>query len=235
MKKVFRDIIKKYLSNLKYGALPIMILAIIVLVAAFYPRDIVKDEGNKEVVIRDGEVVITDNDSNETRVVNNADTVVNAKTFVLNGRSDICNMISSFYNSLLTGDTSKVQHYYDNYENMNKMYKRLYAEYANKVQDINCYIIGGMSDKTYIVIATAKVGINNIDTLLPVIDYYYVNTDNSGNIYISEKNVSDEIKEYNQMIFKGTYASNLTNKVMQEYDNAVNKDANLRNLLISLQ
>ena len=66
------------------------------------------------------------------------------------------------------------------------------------------------------------------------LDYFYISTDLSGNIYITNKAVSEEILAYNQLMYENNTIKGLEQLVANEYDTALKNDEQLAEFVNNL-
>lgn len=233
LKYRFKEVFKKY-NVLKYVSYMLIVVAVGVIILAFLPNKKAK-YSSAEVVIRNTESEVLETATNATASNEASSEAKSVRTFVKNGYPNINVLVGRYYDALMSNDDKKLSKYTDSVENIDPLKRKINAEYIESYQNLDCYTMPGMVEGTYIVAALYQLKYKNISTVTPYFDCYYVCTDLSGNIYITNKPVSDEISAYNQLMYESNTIRELAQHVASEYDAALKNDEQLAEFVKNLQ
>ncbi|MCU6760994.1 Bacterial SH3 domain [uncultured Roseburia sp.] len=164
------------------------------------------------------------------------------QSYELNEHKDINELIENYFTAYAAGDTDELMNYAYPVTDKEKSYIKLYSEYVDKFENINCYTKSGDDAGTYIVSVYTAVKFKDIKTAAPGLYFFYVKTDDSGKVYIdnvySAYNLNyqelEQDSETSAMI--GRYeetkdTQDLISQTQAQYDKAVEKDADLKKLV----
>ena len=229
LKYRLEEIFKKY-NIFKYVSYMLILVAIVVIIIAFIPMNTKMPYSNGDVVIRN-----QNSDVMETVAGETSDGLISVKTFSKNGYPIINQLVGKYYDALMANDDTKLSKYTDSVENIDPLKRKINAEYIESYQSLDCYTMTGIIEGTYIVVSLYQVKFKNIATVTSYLDYFYVCTDLSGNIYITNKAVSDEVSSYNQLMYENNTIKGLEQLVAIEYDTALKNDEQLAEFVKNLQ
>ena len=229
LKYRLEEIFKKY-NIFKYVSYVLILVAVLVIIIAFLPVNSKKTFSSGEVIIRNSQL-----DVNETTPGETSSTLISVKTFSKNGFPMINQLVGKYYDSLMTNDDTKLSKYTDSVENIDPLKRIINSQYIESYQSLDCYTMEGMIEGSYIVVALYQIKYKNISTVASYLDYFYVCTDISGNIFITNKAVSDEISAYNQLMYENNMIKGLEQLVASEYDTALKNDEQLAAFVKNLQ
>lgn len=153
------------------------------------------------------------------------------KTFVRNGNESVAFLMENYCEALVGGNENLLAKYTDSVEGIDGLIRKIYSEYVEEITDINCYVMSGMLDKTYITMTTYNVKYKGQQTLLPYAMYCYVCTDASGNLYVSNKEPGEDVSSYNNMMYKNSSISDIVSNVAAEYDRKLETDSELASFI----
>lgn len=150
---------------------------------------------------------------------------------------EITELVQLYFSAKLTGDTSSIEKYVDNIEDVNMEEIKASNEYIKKYENIECYTKSGLYDNTYVVFAYYEIKFKNIDTLAPGIDVLYVIRDEeTGSVYIHNGATANaDIKTYIEALGQDEDVAALcetTNNALQE---ALNSDSALNEFYNALK
>jgi len=230
LKYRLEEIFEKY-NIFKYASYMLILVAVLVIIIAFLPVN------SSKATFSTGEVVIrnTDSDAIETVSGETSSALISVKTFSKNGNSFINQLVGRYYDALMANDDTKLSKYTDSVQNIDPLKRMINSQYIESYQSLDCYTMTGMIEGTYIVVALYQVKYKGISTVTSYLDYFYVCTDLSGNIYITNKAVSDEVSSYNQLMYENNTIKGLEQLVANEYDTALKNDIQLAEFVKNLQ
>ena len=229
MKYRLEEIFKKY-NIFKYVSYMLILIAVVVIIIAFLPVNSKTTYSTGEVVIRNAE-----SDDIETALGETGSATISVKTFSKNNYPIINQLVGRYYDALMSNDGTKLSKYTDSVENIDPLKRIINSQYIESYQGLDCYTMTGLIEGTYIVVVLYQVKYKNILTVTSYLDYFYVCTDLSGNVYITNKAVSDEISAYNQLMYENNTIKGLEQFVANEYDTALKNDEQLAEFVKNLQ
>lgn len=228
LKYNLKNIFQKY-NGIKYISYIFMIIASCILFISFIPVDNKAIKSSAELRIKNTDISLEN--SNATEADSSS---IAVKTFVKNRYNSVNQLISKYFTALLSNDNSELAKYSNNVENIDAN-KRLIWQYIESYQSIDCYTMPGMINDTYIVVATYQVKYKDSLSVVPYLDYFYICTDMSGNIYISNNTMNEEVSAYNQIMYQDNTIKELSQTVSNEYENVLKNDSKLADLINSIQ
>ena len=216
----------------------LLVAAVCVLIAAFIPfgstatSDKVLVRGAETEVLNAGNAV-SPTVAAEVAIAPDVGNVTTTavKTFTKNTNQAINRLITNYIGTIVAGDQTELARYVDSVADMDALTLRVYGEYVERVTNLDCYVMTGMLPDTYIVAATYTVKFIDIETSISNMEYYYVCTDASGNLYITNKAVSDEVAAYNELMYKSSIITDLAKEIAGEYDAQLKSDPALVELM----
>ena len=229
LKYRLEEIFKKY-NIFKYVSYMLILIAVVVIIIAFLPVNSKTTYSTGEVVIRNAE-----SDVIETALGETGSAIISVKTFSKNSYPIINQLVGRYYDALMSNDGTKLSKYTDSVENIDPLKRIINSQYIESYQGLDCYTMTGLIEGTYIVVVLYQVKYKNILTVTSYLDYFYVCTDLSGNVYITNKAVSDEISAYNQLMYENNTIKGLEQFVANEYDTALKNDEQLAEFVKNLQ
>lgn len=155
------------------------------------------------------------------------------KTFVRNGNEDVNLLVACYYKALIEDDAASLARYTDKVQNIDPLVRSIYAKLISEVTDLSCYTMNGMLSETYIVVATSYMHFKDFDSVLPNLNYFYICTDGSGNLYISNVEPGEDVQSYNQLMYKNSSIVGIINQFAAEYDAKLDEDEALADFLAS--
>ncbi len=150
-----------------------------------------------------------------------------AGSFVLNGNERVSALVDNYYEALVAGSDERLAKYTDNVEGITADYRRIFAVYVDEVGEIDCYCMSGLLSGTYIVAAVSQLYYKGFDESLPNVDYFYVCTDASGNMYVSNSEPPDDVRAYNEMMYRNTAMSQIVARYVESYDEKLRNNPEL--------
>lgn len=121
-------------------------------------------------------------------------------SFSVMNNGEIYNLISRFNTDIMNDNLSSAMSYTDIFSDYDTTAFEKEASYITGMQNLQCYVVNGMIDGTYVVVSSRNVEIEGIESPLIDVDFYYICTDESGNLYIDGTDVSDDVSSYNSIV-----------------------------------
>lgn len=214
--------------KVKYGSIIIICVLAVVIVVAFIPTQKVNDTKMKKVIV--GNEHIDENVTKEAEVIKKESSTMaqtTGKTFVRNGNAEVNRLVENYYEALLTGEEEVLQKYTDKVDKVPDAIKKLYVNGVEEVTDINCYTMAGMLNNTYITVVTSNLHLKGFEQTVPLLQYLYICTDASNNLYIMSDEPGDDVLSYNELMYKSSSISDVIAKNASEYDEKLANDEEL--------
>lgn len=212
-----KEIFKKK-NRFLYMSYMLIVVAILVAFFSLLPLKSGSRSGKSELLIRSRNSGINDMQEESSSAV------ISVRTFEKNGNPKVSLLVERFYESLMTGDDSKIGKFTDGPGNIDPLKRSINVNYIDSYVSIDCYTMAGMINGTYLVAVEYQVKFRNIDTPVTYIDYLYICTDISGNLYVSTKALSDEVMAYNSLMFESNTIRKLEESIAVRYDAAIQSD-----------
>jgi ribosomal protein L12E/L44/L45/RPP1/RPP2 len=121
-------------------------------------------------------------------------------------------------------------------------YTALYSQYIESFNDVKIYTKPGLTKDSYLVTTEVSLKYANIDTLVPGLDFFYVEKNDQGKLYINNtygtfnrnNNVYEldpQVSELYELFIRQDDLRDMRNDVQDSYDEALKKDPALATLM----
>ena len=158
------------------------------------------------------------------------------------GHAEINELFANYYKTYAAGDTEEMVGYANPITDMEISYISMYSQYIEKFDNIICYTKPGADENSYIVSVAYDLKYKNIETAAPGLDFFYVRTNDKGQVYIDniyssfnlnyqENPLDDTIRQLITDYEAGEDVIALQANVQTRYEEAVAKDADLKNMI----
>lgn len=152
---------------------------------------------------------------------------------------ELVSLILNYYYAYSNGDVEAIKAYTDPISDEEASYIEFYSRYIDAFENVKLYTKKGLTDGSYLVSAYVDLKFANIDTAAPGLDFFYVETNSDGNLYINNlygsfnqsNNVYEMNPEVTALIAKFETQEDvitLQNQVQQQCDEVVASDETLR-------
>ena len=159
-----------------------------------------------------------------------------------NVNPELTELITNYYAAYAGGDLESLEMLAQPLTDNEKSYISTFAEYYEDYQNIECYSMPGATDDSYMVSVCYDLKFKDVDTLAPGMDFFYVERDGKGNLYInniySAYNFSFLDQELDANLYSMILAYEksddvvaLQKDVQSRYDEAVKSDEKLANMV----
>ena len=149
-------------------------------------------------------------------------------------------LINSYYTAYAEGDTETLEGIATPISREEYSYISFYSKYIESFDDVEIFIKRGLDENSYIVSAIVDVKLVDIDTKAPGFDFFYVETNEEGKLYINNlygsfnqsNNVYDMDADVTTLIAAFIQQEDVLEKqaeVQQAYNAALLNDENLNN------
>lgn len=178
----------------------------------------------------------------DKRAEENSEQPLSAQEYEKNENEQVNELITSYYTCYADGDTDSILQYAYPMSDDEKSYIQMYSEYVEEYQDITCYTKTGSEDGSYVVSVTFNVKYQDVDTVAPGMDFFYVRTDDNGELYMDntyspfnltyqEYTLDQTVVQMIQDYQTGDDVIALQNSVQTDYDQALQADAALKTMV----
>lgn len=147
-------------------------------------------------------------------------------------------LVAQYYTAYAAGDMTTLTALATPVSANEQSYITLFSQYVDEYQNIKCYTKSGLDSNSYLVSVSMEVKFTGVDTTAPGLDFFYVRTNEQGELYID--NLYSQYNLANQENALDTSVQSLIdefeneadvialqNEVQTRYDTAVSTDANL--------
>lgn len=178
----------------------------------------------------------------------NDDTEQTEEEFVLDEKfeqdtnEELLQLIKDYYTAYANDDLDSLDKIAYPMSNNEKSYIGVLSQYIEKYDGITYYSKSGLTEGSYLVSAYYEVKFYGVDTLAPGMDFFYVETDKDGNLFInnlySSYNFARAEEEMDNRIYSAivTYEqkddiNTILADVENKYTEALTKDENLATMI----
>ena len=164
------------------------------------------------------------------------------KSFKKNNNSELTTLINNYYTAYAEGDTDTIATLATPVSDQEISYIAFYSQYIESFNDVQIYTKPGLTDNSYLVTTEVELKYNDIDTTAPGLDFFYVETNEDGKLYIN--NIYGSFNQNNNIYEMDTEISDLIAvyirqqdlldlkaEVDEAYESALESDANLSALM----
>lgn len=178
----------------------------------------------------------------ERRDAENSEQPLSSQEYERDENEQVNELVTAYYGCYADGDTDSILEYAYPMSDSEKSYIQMYAGYVEEYQDIVCYTKTGAEDGSYIVSASFNVKYQDVDTVAPGLDFFYVRTDENGSLYIDnvyspfnllhqEYSLDQAIVQLIQEYESGEDVISLQAGIQTSYEQALEKDPALRTMV----
>lgn len=159
-----------------------------------------------------------------------------------NADPELVELIKNYYTAYAAGDIESLEPLAQPLSDNEKSYIGIFSDYYESFDNIVCYSMPGATDDSYLVSVCYDLKFYEIDTAAPGMDFFYVERDGKGNLYINNVyssynfNFLDEDLDANLYSLILNYEKSddvvaLQQQVQAKYDEAVASDEKLANMV----
>jgi hypothetical protein len=162
--------------------------------------------------------------------------------FEQDAHEEINTLITNYYTAYAAGNTDELETYAYPITDNEKSYIGLCSKYQEAYQNISCYTKAGLNDGSYFVSVCYDLKFYDVDTTAPGLDFFYVETDANGALYINNLYSGYNRERVEEDMDPDVYAAYvqyrqqddlqvIREEVQQKYQDALSADVNLVNML----
>lgn len=166
------------------------------------------------------------------------------KDYSVDSDEAITTLLNNYYTAYEADDLDTLEKLAYPLSNNEKSYIGVLSQYYESIQNIKYYSKAGLSDGSYFVSVYNEIKFYGVDTLAPTLDFFYVETDADGNMYINnlysifnlsfvENTMDPDVYAVVQKYMQQEDFVSLQQDVQTKYNEALTADANLANMIQS--
>lgn len=148
--------------------------------------------------------------------------------FVEDMNYDIKDFIRQYYDYLVAGEYELAVYMTNDSTNLDREKFMELSGYIDSVKSLTCYMMDGIADGSYIVVARCGVTTTLGAQVVTMLDAFYVCTNESGTFYICGGSVGDEVKSYNSIMLSDQKIESVETEVRLDNAAAVINQENLK-------
>ncbi len=178
------------------------------------------------------DVVVIQNTVAELSVACVNETVADklVSSFVEDMDYDIKSFVRQFYDYLASGEYDLAMYMTNDSTNLDRDSFMRISSYVESVKSLTCYMMEGMVEGSYIVVAKCGVLTTLGAQVVTMLNAFYICTNESGTYYICGNDVGDEVKSYNSIMLSGQMIDDIEEQVRLDNAAAVLNQDNLREI-----
>lgn len=148
--------------------------------------------------------------------------------FVEDMNYDIKDFIRQYYDYLAAGEYDLAVYMTNDSTKLDREKFMELAGYIDSIKSLTCYMMDGMVEGSYIVVARCGVTTTLGAQVVIMLDAFYVCTNESGTYYICGGSVGDEVKSYNSIMLSDQKIAGVEKEVRLDNAAAVINQENLK-------
>ncbi|MBR1622431.1 MAG: SH3 domain-containing protein, partial [Pseudobutyrivibrio sp.] len=152
--------------------------------------------------------------SPETATEKNSNGV--SKKYKENKNSELEALIDDYYEAYANGDTDTISTLATPVSDQEISYIKFYSEYIESFSDIKIYTKQGLDDSSYLVTTEVSLKYKDIETPAPGLDFFYVETNEDGKLYIN--NIYGSFNQNNNIYEMDAEISDLIGVFIRQQD-----------------
>lgn len=219
-----KDFLIKYKRYL--GAVVLFIVFVLVLVNCTGPKNDVTDtQAGTETVVTEAHT--------EYPLKGNLEKSTN---------QELIDLIANYYTAYASGDCETLESLASPLSDNEKSYIGALSDYYEKYDNITCYTMPGATDDSYLVSVCYDLKFYEVDTPAPGMDFFYVERNGKGNLYINNAYSSYNFNFLEEELDADLYSliisyeksddvKALQTDVQSRYEEAVSSDDKLANMV----
>ena len=164
------------------------------------------------------------------------------KSFKKNTNSELTTLITNYYTAYADGDTDTLATLATPVSDQEISYIAFYSQYIDSFDDVEIYTKPGLTENSYLVTTSVQLKYTDIDTAAPGMDFFYVETNEDGNLFINNiygsfnqnNNVYEMDSEISDLIavyIRQQDFLDLKAEIDEAYDTALGEDTTLSSFM----
>lgn len=129
-------------------------------------------------------LTVTLKEKNAKKAEEAANRALSAQEYEVDENEAINTLIENYFDAYAAGATDEILLYAKPMTDKEKSYIQTYSQFVAGYENIVCYTKSGADDTSYIVSVAFDLKYKGVDKSAPGLDFFYVRTDESGDLYI---------------------------------------------------
>ena len=166
------------------------------------------------------------------------------KDYAVDKDAAMSELLNSYYTAYASDDLETLEQVARPISNNEKSYIGVLSQYYESIQNMKYYSKAGLTEGSYFVSVYNEIKFYGVDTLAPTLDFFYVETDDEGKLYINnlysifnlsfaENTMDSDVYAVVQKYMQQEDFASLQQDVQAKYNEALTADANLANMIQS--
>lgn len=177
-----------------------------------------------DFIIINNELTDADNEISTTY------TEVTETGFNIDSDLEVKDLIRQYYDYMALGEYELATYLTNDSSRLSKNEFVLCGDYIDSVKSLSCYVMEGMVEGTYIVVAKSGMLTTYGNEIINRLESFYVCTNESGTMFISGGGVSDEVKSYNSIMVSQATITDFIKTSKEENEQALLSNPELAKL-----
>ncbi len=152
-----------------------------------------------------------------------------------NAYPDVNALVETYFNAIANGDAEALDQIYVGLDDTEELKAVATAEYIEGYENVTVYTKPGPVAGSYIVYAYNEVKLYDYDKAIPGLESLYICTADDGTLYINGDVADENVLNYIKNISLQGDVIDLNNKVASNYNEMVNSDEELAELLTKMR
>jgi len=164
------------------------------------------------------------------------------KDYKINKNTELDTLINTYYTSYANGDTDTLATIATPISDQEISYIQFYSQYIESFNDIEILTKSGLTDGSYLVTTKVNLKYVDIDEVAPGLDFFYVETNEDGALYINNiygsfnqnnniYEMDSDISDLIAVFIRQQDLLDMEAEVQSAYDQALENDANLNTFM----
>ena len=138
------------------------------------------------------------------------------KEFETNNSPELETLVNDYYTAYAAGDTDTLATIAAPVSDEEISYIKFYSQYIDSFNDIKIFTKQGLTEDSYLVSTEVEIKYVDIDTTAPGLNFFYVETNEEGKLYIN--NLYGSFNQNNNIFEMGTEVSDLISAFIRRQD-----------------
>lgn len=236
MQEAFEKIKEFCLTYKKYIGACALFIAFVAVLAFSTSAD--SEPGDDVLEVGDSET----EEISDTEMTEKEETFVFQEKFDVDRDEEMKNLFAAYFKAYTKNDIASLEKIAFPLSENEKSYIAVVSKYYDKIDKFTCYSKPAPQKDAYFVSVENEITFDGIKTKAPALDFFYVERDESGKLYINnaysvfnlnfmDNEVSSEIYSLVQQYMQQPDFVKLQQKVQSEYDEALAKDSDLAGVI----
>ncbi len=152
-----------------------------------------------------------------------------------NAYSDVNALVETYFNAIASGDSQTLSSIYVGLDDTELLKAVVTADYIEGYENVTVYTKPGPVSGSYIVYAYNEVKLYDYEKAIPGLESLYICTADDGTLYINGDVADENVLNYIKNISLQGDVIDLNNKVASNYNEMVNSDEKLAELLTTMR